>query len=329
MGDKEIYDLVIIGGGPAGLAAAIYGGRANLRTVLLERAATGGLAATTFRIENYPGFPEGVGGPELTQMMEEQAKAFGSEIMFGEVRGIEAQGNTGAGAAGRQEAESTPVVGEASAGPFMIDSTSGPILGRAVIVATGTEPARLGVPGEQELRGRGVSYCATCDGAFFRNKHVVVVGGGDSAIEEAIFLTRFADKVTVVHRRDALRATKILQKRAFENPKITFAWNSIVTAINGRDRVESVRLKDTKNGSERELPADGVFIYVGTRPNTEFLKGFIPLSAQGYIVTDERMRTQVPGVFAAGDVRQKTLRQVVTAVSDGAIAAVEAEKLLG
>ncbi|NPV79963.1 MAG: FAD-dependent oxidoreductase [Firmicutes bacterium] len=344
MSTQDIYDLVVVGGGPAGLAAAIYGGRANLKTVLLERGATGGQAATTFRVENYPGFPDGVGGPELMQMMEEQAKAFGAEVTFGEVQGIrmersashgaESCGQAGDGPGGAHVSSGASIGIDSSEsaiewmGPFVVASTSGEIRGKTVIIATGTEPARLGVPGETELRGRGVSYCATCDGAFFRDKSVVVVGGGDSAIEEAIFLTRFAKTVMVVHRRDVLRATKILQQRAFDNPKIQFAWNSVVTTIVGTNKVEGVRLRNTKDGSERDLLADGVFIYVGSRPNTEFLKGFLSLSAQGYIVTDERMRTQIGGIFAAGDVRQKTLRQIVTAVSDGAIAAVEAEKLI-
>ncbi|HHV63289.1 MAG TPA: thioredoxin-disulfide reductase [Firmicutes bacterium] len=321
------YDLVIIGGGPAGLSAAIYGGRARLRTLLVERGAVGGLAITTFHIDNYPGFPETIAGPDLMQRMEEQARKFGAEVEQADVTGLGAPLPGGPGGPGGAD------------GSFTITTSNGNRTARAVIVATGTEPMKLGVPGEEELRGRGVSYCATCDGAFFRDKRVVVVGGGDSAIEEAIFLTRFASVVTVVHRRDALRATKVVQERAFANPKIAFEWSHVVTEIIGENRVEGVRLRSTKTGEIKELPVDGIFIYIGSRPNTGFLEGRpgdaggagapqVKLDERGYIITDEAMRTNVPGLFAAGDVRQKGLRQIVTAVSDGAIAAVEAGKYI-
>lgn len=298
-------EVVVIGAGPAGLAAALYAGRARLATVVLERGAAGGQASTTHLIENYPGFPEGITGPDLMQRMEQQARRFGAEFRYAEVRAL-ATGEDGGG--------------------FLISTSDGDLRAPAVIVATGTEPVRLGVPGEDRLRGAGVSYCATCDGAFFRDKHVLVVGGGDSALVEALFLTRFASRVTVVHRRDELRATKVVQEDAFKNPKIGFAWNSVVDEILGADRVEGVILKDTRTGEKRRLDADGVFVAIGSRPDTGFVAGLADLDPQGYILTDDRMRTRTRGLFAAGDVRAKTVRQVVTAVADGAVAAVEAER---
>lgn len=293
----------MIGAGPAGLAAALYAGRARLSTIVLERGATGGQAATTHLIENYPGFPEGIAGPDLMQRMEQQARKFGADFRYADVRGI-----------------------AKSDGGILIHSGEGDIHASAVIVATGTEPVRLGVPGEDRLRGAGVSYCATCDGAFFRDKHVLVIGGGDSAIVEAIFLTRFASRVTVVHRREELRATKVLQEDAFKNTRIGFAWNSVVDEILGAEKVDGVVLKDTKTGDKRRIDADGVFIAIGSRPDTEFLSDLVDRDPRGYVLTDDRMRTRTEGLFAAGDIRSKSVRQVVTAVGDGAIAAVEAEK---
>ncbi|MEW6106270.1 MAG: thioredoxin-disulfide reductase [Bacillota bacterium] len=298
-------EVVVIGAGPAGLAAALYAGRARLATVVIERGAAGGQASTTHLIENYPGFPEGITGPDLMQRMEQQARRFGAEFRYAEVRAL---------ATGEDD------------GGFLISTSEGDLRAPAVIVATGTEPVRLGVPGEDRLRGSGVSYCATCDGAFFRDKHVLVVGGGDSAIVEALFLTRFASRVTVVHRRDELRATKVVQEDAFKNPKIGFVWNSVVDEILGVDRVEGVILRDTRTDEKRRLDADGVFVAIGSRPDTGFVAGLVDLDPQGYIVTDDRMRTRTRGLFAAGDVRAKTVRQVVTAVADGAMAAVEAER---
>lgn len=298
-------EVVVIGAGPAGLAAALYAGRARLATVVIERGAAGGQASTTHLIENYPGFPEGITGPDLMQRMEQQARRFGAEFRYAEVRAL---------ATGEDD------------GGFLISTSEGNLRAPAVIVATGTEPVRLGVPGEDRLRGSGVSYCATCDGAFFRDKHVLVVGGGDSAIVEALFLTRFASRVTVVHRRDELRATKVVQEDAFKNPKIGFVWNSVVDEILGVDRVEGVILRDTRTDEKRRLDADGVFVAIGSRPDTGFVAGLVDLDPQGYIVTDDRMRTRTRGLFAAGDVRAKTVRQVVTAVADGAMAAVEAER---
>ncbi|MGQ9675137.1 MAG: thioredoxin-disulfide reductase [Chloroflexota bacterium] len=298
----EIYDTVIIGGGPAGLTAGLYAARAGLKAVILEMAMPGGQAATTERIENYPGFVEGIGGAELTARMAEQALRFGAKTITAEVTGVEIEGET--------KRVSTP---------------DGEFAGRTIIVATGARSSRLGVAGEAEFTGRGVSYCATCDGPFYRDLPIAVIGGGDSAIEEALYLTRFASKVTVVHRRDQLRATKVLQDRAFANPKIEFRWNSVVDSIRGGEFVESIQLRDVKTGSETSLAVSGVFLYVGLQPNTAFLRGKLQLDAQGYVVTDERMATDVPGVFAAGDVRAKPLRQVASAVADGALAAVMAD----
>lgn len=300
-----VRDVLIIGGGPAGLAAALYAGRAGLSTVLAERGMPGGQAATTSLIMNYPGFPEGIMGPDLAQKMEQQARAFGVEVIYGDATEPDLAGNL----------KSVNIGGKA-------------YQARTAIIAAGAEPKRLGVPGEDRLRGRGVSYCATCDGAFFRNRDVCVVGGGDAAVDEALYLTRFAERVTIIHRRDEFRATKVLVDAARANPKIDFALDSVVDEILGDDKVEALLVRNVKTGVQRRLPADGVFIYVGFVPSTAFLRGQVPLNHDGYIVTDDTMATGVRGVFAAGDIRTKPLRQVVTAVSDGAIAAVSAEKYI-
>ncbi|WP_338833603.1 Thioredoxin reductase [Moorella humiferrea] len=299
------HDLLIIGGGPAGLTAALYGARGGLDTVVLEMGAPGGQAGLTDRIENYPGFPEGITGLELAMKFAEQAQRFGAKLETATVQGVDFTG---------------PVK--------KVLSSSGTFEARAVIIASGAHPRPLGVPGEEEFRGRGVSYCATCDGAFFRDKKVAVIGGGDSAVEEALFLTRFASQVTIIHRRDTLRAAKILQERARDNPKISFAWNTVVTRIKGGEKVEGLELKDVGSGAIREEAFDGVFIFIGLEPNTAFLQGAVTLDAQGYIVTREELATSVPGVFAAGDVRVKEFRQVSTAVGDGAVAAMAAERYL-
>ncbi|MBE3571608.1 MAG: thioredoxin-disulfide reductase [Moorella humiferrea] len=299
------HDLLIIGGGPAGLTAALYGARGGLDTVVLEMGAPGGQAGLTDRIENYPGFPEGITGLELAMKFAEQAQRFGARLETATVQGVDFTG---------------PVK--------KVLSSSGTFEARAVIIASGAHPRPLGVPGEEEFRGRGVSYCATCDGAFFRDKKVAVIGGGDSAVEEALFLTRFASQVTIIHRRDTLRAAKILQERARDNPKISFAWNTVVTRIKGGEKVEGLELKDVGSGAVREEAFDGVFIFIGLEPNTSFLQGVVTLDAQGYIVTREDLATSVPGVFAAGDVRVKEFRQVSTAVGDGAVAAMAAERYL-
>lgn len=302
---EGVYDVVVLGAGPAGLTAAIYAGRARLDTVVIDHGVPGGQVATTDMVENYPGFPQGVSGAELAGLMNEQAERFGARIEMAEVEGLAREGDL-----------------------WRVDTSEGPYRARAVIVATGTRPRELGVPGEKEFRGRGISYCATCDGAFFRDKPVVVVGGGDSAVTEAEFLTRFASHVTIVHRRDQLRAARSLQERVLDNPKINVRWNAVVTSFLGEDRLQRVRLRDVKTGTESEVEAEGAFIYVGLLPNTSFLNGVVPFDEGGYLVTDEAMALPVPGLFAAGDVRRKRLRQVATAVGDGAVAAMAAEEYI-
>jgi thioredoxin reductase (NADPH) len=299
------YDLIIAGGGPAGLTAGLYAARARLRTLLVEKMTPGGQAATTFQIENYPGFAQGISGPDLAQAMEDQAKRFGLEATYGEAKGLK------------------------SRGPFWeLEFGERKVSGKAVIVATGVEPRKLGVPGEETLRGRGVSYCATCDGPFFKDQDIGVVGGGDSAVEEAIYLTRFARRVYLVHRRDTLRAEKVIQERALENPKIEFLWDTVVTRVVGDSGVEALEVQNVKTQSARVLKVEGVFFYVGSLSNTGFVKGVLDLDDQGYILTDETMATSAVGIFAAGDVRKKLLRQVATAVGDGATAAFAAEKYI-
>ncbi|HHW13782.1 MAG TPA: thioredoxin-disulfide reductase [Firmicutes bacterium] len=297
-------EVVVVGGGPAGLAAGLYAGRARLRTALLEMGFPGGQAATTDRVENYPGFPEGVGGGELTERMADQARRLEVEFATAEARALK-----------RED------------GRWIVETDGEPWRGRAVIIATGARAKRLGCPGEDRLTGRGVSYCATCDGAFFRDRRVHVIGGGDSAVVEALFLTRFAETVTLVHRRNELRATKVLQEEILRHPKVRFAWEAQVAEIEGQDRVEAVVLR-YKDGREERQDTDGVFIYVGNEPNTTWLRGAFPVDERGYLLTDERMRLRQEGAFAAGDVRRKGLRQIVTAVADGAIAAVEAVEYL-
>lgn len=303
--EKVDYDLIIAGGGPAGLTAGLYAARARLQTLLVERMAPGGQAATTFHIENYPGFARGVSGPDLAQAMEDQAKQFGLEVTYGEVKGL------------------------GSRKPFWeLEVEDRKVSAKAVIVATGVEPRKLGVPGEETLRGRGVSYCATCDGPFFKDQDIGVIGGGDSAVEEALYLTRFARRVYLVHRRDALRAEKIIQERALENPKIEILWDTVVTGVVGDSGVEGLELQNVKTKGTRSLKVGGVFFYVGWLSNTGFLRGTLNLDDQGYILTDDNMATSAVGVFAAGDVRKKLLRQIATAVGDGATAAFAAEKYI-
>ncbi|MFZ5597232.1 MAG: thioredoxin-disulfide reductase [Bacillota bacterium] len=298
-------DLAIIGGGPAGLAAGIYAARADLKTVLFEQGMPGGLAASTEIIENYPGFKDGIGGPELSMSMEGQARRFGLEIAYTPVEKV-SRGEKG----------------------FILETDDNEFNAGAVIIASGAKPKLLGVKGEKEFHGRGVSYCATCDGALFRDKRLIVVGGGDSAVEEALFLTKFAEKVTIVHRRGELRAVKYLRQKASENEKIDFIWHGVLVEIKGDDVVRGVEVKDIRDGSVREVSADGVFVYVGHTPSSELVSGLVDFDEKGYIITDENMKTKTAGLFAAGDIRSKMLRQVVTAVADGAIAAVSAEKYL-
>lgn len=303
---KKEYDIIIIGGGPAGLTAGLYASRARLNTLLIERALIGGQIVTTDKVENYPGFEEGISGPELVKRMELQAKRFGLEIISGRVVLAEDKGDS---KSVRLENGNEYVC-------------------KAIIIASGAEPAKLEVEGEDKYRGRGVSYCATCDGAFFKNLKIAVVGGGDSAIEEALFLTRFASEVYVVHRRNELRATKILQERLFANPKIKVVWDSVVEKIEGDDFIKGVLLKNVKTQEKNLLNVEGIFIYVGTIPNTEFLPNSIKLNEKGYIITDDNMAASAPGIFAAGDIRAKLLKQVSTAVGDGATAAFAAERYI-
>jgi thioredoxin reductase (NADPH) len=295
-----MYDVIIAGGGPAGLAAGIYAARARLKTVILERLAPGGQAAVTDFIENYPGFPEGIHGPDLTAQMQEQAQKFGCEIKSEEILTVDVKNK-------------------------IVTTYAGEYSFKALIIATGADPRTLDVPGENNLTGRGISFCATCDGALFSGRTVAVVGGGDSAVKEAMFLTKFVSKVYVIHRRDELRAEKVIQEKAFENTKIDFVWDTIVVEILGEQRVSGVRLKNVKTEEESERAVDGVFIYIGRVPNTAL---FDVEKSSGYIITDENMQTSVKGVFAAGDCRKKEHRQVATAVGDGAAAAMSAEEYI-
>ncbi|PGM56831.1 thioredoxin-disulfide reductase [Bacillus sp. AFS053548] len=296
--EEKIYDVIIIGAGPAGMTAAVYTSRANLSTLMMERGIPGGQMANTEEIENYPGF-DSILGPDLSNKMFDHAKKFGAEYAYGDIKEIIDGKEYKTIIAGKKEYKA-----------------------RAIIISTGAEYKKIGVPGEQELGGRGVSYCAVCDGAFFKDKELVVIGGGDSAVEEGVYLTRYASKVTIVHRRDQLRAQKILQDRAFANEKISFIWNSTIKEVNGTDgKVSSVTLVDTQNGEESEFKTDGVFIYIGMLPLTKPFLSLGITNENGYIETNDVMETRVPGIFAAGDVREKTLRQVVTATGDGSIAA--------
>lgn len=301
MTEERVYDVIIVGAGPAGMTAAVYASRANLDTLMIERGIPGGQMANTEDVENYPGYDH-ILGPDLSNKMFEHAKKFGAEYAYGDIKEVIDNGNDKTIIAGNKEYRA-----------------------KALIITAGAQFKKLGVPGEEELAGRGVSYCAVCDGAFFKEKQLVVVGGGDSAVEEGVYLTRFADKVTVIHRRDELRAQKILQDRAFRNDKVEFIWDTVVTAINGPDgKVSSVSLKNTKTGEESEFVADGVFPYIGMVPLSEPFQSLGITNAEGYIETDENMATKIPGIFAAGDIRDKKLRQIVTATGDGSIAAEEA-----
>ncbi len=302
MTEEKIYDVIIIGAGPAGMTAAVYTSRANLSTLMIERGIPGGQMANTEEVENYPGF-ETILGPELSTKMFDHAKKFGAEYAYGDVSEIVVDGDYRIVKAGGKEYKAL-----------------------AVIISSGAEYKKMGIPGELEFGGRGVSYCAVCDGAFFKGKDLVVVGGGDSAVEEGAFLTKFANKVTIVHRRDKLRAQKILQDRAFANEKIDFIWNTTLKEIHGTDgKVSSVTLVSTVDGSEREFPTQGVFIYIGMLPLTKPFASLGILNENGYIVTNDKMETTIPGIFGAGDVRDKMLRQIVTATGDGSVAAQSAQ----
>ena len=297
------YDVIIIGGGPAGLTAAIYTSRARLKTLVIESYSVPGQAIITDSIENFPGFPEGINGFELVEKFKKQAEKFGAELIVKNVEKIE------------QLQDGWRIKAE--------DKTYTTL---SIIIATGAHPRKLDVPGEHKFSGKGVSYCATCDGALYRDKHVVVIGGGDTAIDEALFLTRFAKKVTLVHRRDRLRATKILQERVLANKKIEFAWESNVIEILGKDKVGGVKIKNIKTKKDTDLSCDGVFVFVGYEPNTVLAKGLLKLDKKSYILADDDMNTSKKGIFSCGDCRKKLLRQVVTACGDGATAAFNAQQ---
>jgi thioredoxin reductase (NADPH) len=297
------YDVVIIGGGPAGLTAGMYAARARLKTLLIEKSVIGGQIIVTDWIENYPGFPEGISGQDLAGKMADQAKKFGLEIETNEVMSIDCT-----------EPVKTMQLNDRSISTY------------AIIVATGASPMTLGVPGEDIYYGRGVSFCATCDGPFFKDSVVAAVGGGDTAIQESIFLTKFVKKIYVIHRRDELRAAKILQEQAFANEKIEFIWDSVLTGISGSsNNVEKVTLKHLKTGDTKDLDVDGCFIWIGIKPNTAFLHNTVQLDKYGFIIADSHMETSVPGIFAAGDGRDTPVRQITSAIGDGAIAAISAE----
>ncbi len=302
---SKIYDVAIVGGGPAGLSAGLYASRSKLSSIIIEKGKWGGQAATTEELENYPGSIEHPTGPKLMDRMKAQAEAFGTEFVKDEVTGF-----------------------ELSEDIKRIRLSNGEIQARTIIIATGAQPMLLGAPGEMELRGKGVSYCATCDADFFTELEVVVVGGGDAAVEEAIYLTRFAEKVTIVHRRDEFRAAKSIVAKAMENEKIDIIWNTVVEEIYGDGIVEGVKLKNAQTGEVTDFRTDGVFVFVGTKPIAEFAKGVVDMNEKGYILGDEEMRTSAEGVYVAGDVRVKSLRQVITAAADGAIAATTAERYI-
>lgn len=302
---EKVEDVLILGSGPAGLAAALYAARAELHPLVLTGMELGGQAALTHTIENYPGFPEGVGGSALGELFQKQAERFGARVEFDTATSV-----------------------DLSAHPFLIRTYNGEYQAKTLIISTGATPKHLNIPGEKELTGKGVSYCATCDGWFFKDKKVVVVGGGDSALEEGLFLTRYASSVTIIHRRDALRAGAILQRRAMENPKIHFVWNSIVSEVVGNDAVKAVRLKNVIDGSESMLETDGVFIFIGHKPNTELFVGQLEMDELGYLKPNMHMETNVPGVYVAGEAGDPVYRQVITSAGMGAAAAMMAAKYL-
>lgn len=297
--------MLILGSGPAGFSAALYAARAELSPLVLTGNQLGGQAALTYTIENYPGFPEGVGGAQLGELFQKQAEHFGTRVEFDLATKV-----------------------DLSSRPFKVTTDAGEYLADSLIVTTGASPIHLGIPGEDSLLGRGVSYCATCDGAFFKDRKVIVVGGGDSALEEAIFITRYASSVTIVHRREELRAGAILQKRAKEHPKIKFALNTVVTEILGSEKMEAARLKNTVTGEEIVFEADGIFIFIGHSPNTEIFKDQLKMDSHGYIEVNHMMETSAAGVFAAGEAADPHFRQVVTSAGMGAAAAIQATKFL-
>jgi thioredoxin reductase (NADPH) len=304
-GKPKHVKVLVLGSGPAGYSAALYAARAELEPVVLTGMQLGGQAALTYTIENYPGFPDAVGGPELGELFQKQAERFGATTEFDVASAV-----------------------DFSKRPFKVFTDNGEYLADTVIISTGASPNHLEIPGEVEMTGKGVSYCATCDGWFFKNKKVVVVGGGDSALEEGLFLTRYASEVHIVHRRDELRAGAILQKRAMENEKINFVWNTVVTEVVGEDKVEAVKLKNLMTGDESTFETDGVFIFIGHTPNTQIFEGQLELDPLGYIVVNNLMETNVPGVFASGEAADPHFRQVVTSAGMGAAAAIQATRYL-
>jgi len=302
---NKAYEVVIVGGGPAGLSAGIYTARARLSSLLIERGLIGGQVVNAELVENYPGFPEGISGYDLTELMQRQATKFGLETLTAEVAGVEFSGEQ--------------KIVKTSEGDFVV---------KAVIIASGSEWTKLGIPGEKEFTGKGVSYCATCDGAFFTDQTVAVVGGGNAAITEALSLTKFASKVIVIHRRQELRATRIVQEEAFAEPKIEFLWNTVVEEIEGEDVVKRLRLRNVITGEKSSLDVAGIFVAIGFKPNTDYLKSILSLDATGHVMTNEKMETEIPGIFAAGDVRSSSIRQIIAAVGDGATAAIYAERFI-
>jgi len=304
-GNAKHVKVLVLGSGPTGYSAALYAARAELNPVVLTGMQLGGQAALTYTIENYPGFPEGVGGAQLGELFQKQAEHFGAVTEFDLANSV-----------------------DLSKRPFKVATDSGEYLADVLIVGTGASPTHLEIPGEVELTGRGVSYCATCDGWFFKDKKVVVVGGGDSALEEALFITRYASSVTIIHRRDTFRAGAILQKRAMEHPKVNIIWDTVVTATVGTDKLEALKLKNVKSGEETTLETDGLFIFIGHVPNTQMFVGQLEMSDLGYIKINDKMETNVPGVFAAGEAADPHFRQVVTSAGMGAAAAIQATRFL-
>jgi thioredoxin reductase (NADPH) len=297
--------IVIVGAGPAGLTAAIYAARSGISPLVLEKLQPGGMMATTDIVENYPGYEEGINGPELSMKMQQQAERFGARFEFGEVHKITREG-----------------------AKFILDTDLGDIATDVIVGATGTDHRMLGVPGERELFGKGVSICGTCDGPFYKGREVGVVGGGNSALQEAMFIARFAEKVHIIHRRDELRGDQVLADRAAAMPNIEFIWDTIVTEVVGEQGVESLKLKNKKTGEESTLAVHGFFIFIGLIPNNQWLGGLLPLDGEGFVVTDNYGRTEVPGLFVAGDLRSKDMRQIATAVGDGAMVARVVENYL-
>jgi thioredoxin reductase (NADPH) len=304
-GNEKHVKVMVLGSGPAGLSAALYAARAELAPVVLTGMQLGGQAALTYTIENYPGFPEGVGGAQLGELFQKQAEHFGAKVEFEMAHAV-----------------------DLSQRPFKVTADSGEYTADALILTTGASPNQLKIPGENELTGRGVSYCATCDGWFFKDKKVVIVGGGDSALEEGLFITRYASSVTIIHRRNELRASPLLQKRALEHPKVNFIWDTIVTDVLGTEKLEALKLKNVKTGDETIFETDGLFIFIGHTPNTQMFKGQLEMSDLGYVTVNDKMETSVKGVYAAGELADPHFRQVITSAGMGAAAAIQATRFL-